>query len=88
MADVKQKESFGTVTIDRFGPELNGAPAAINVFLSFEEALKLHIGLLQVLSRLNSYNRSTKEGRKTAVNLCIFPGKLQLTINEGKLKEQ
>jgi hypothetical protein len=60
---IKRKSSFGTVTVNHFSPPVaDGWPKAINVTLSFEEVLKLHLGLGQVLGRLNEYNRSTTGG--------------------------
>jgi len=86
--EIKTKETFGTIAIDKFSPQPNEAwPTAINVTISFEEALKLHLGLLQILGKLNSYNRATKAGRNSAVNLCIYPaGNGTITINEGRVK--
>lgn len=55
--------------------------------LSFEEALKLHIGLMQILGKLNGYNRNTKDGKASAVNLCIFTDAYRITINEDKVKD-
>jgi hypothetical protein len=44
MATVKRKSTFGSSYIDHFSPALpTGTPKAINVTLSFEEALKLHL---------------------------------------------
>jgi hypothetical protein len=88
-AEIKRKKSFGTVAVDHFSPELgDGLPRAINIHLSFEEALKLHLGLTQILGHLNGYNRSTTAGRRAGVNLCLFPGVGQITINEGRVQEQ
>jgi len=58
--EVRTKKTFGTIAIDH----INEGPKAINVHVTFEEALKLHLGLSQILGRLNSYNRSTRAGRK------------------------
>lgn len=46
--------------VDHFSPPLTDVPKAINVNISFEEALKLHLSLGQALGKLNSYNQSTK----------------------------
>ena len=35
--------------------------------------MRLHLGLGQLLGKLNGYNRATKEGRESAVNLCVYP---------------
>ena len=39
-------------------------PKAINVHISFDEAMRLHLGLSEVLSQLNKYNRATTAGRR------------------------
>ena len=58
---IKKKITLGSARIDRFSPPLpEGTSKAINVHISFEEALKLHLSLGQALAQLNSYNRSTK----------------------------
>ena len=84
-APIKRKKSFGSVAVDHFSPQPAAeSPAAVNIHLSFEEALKLHLGLGQLLGHLNGYNRSTKAGRRSAVNLCVYPKKGRITINEGR----
>lgn len=84
---IKKKTSFGTAAVNHFSPTpKDGWPKAINVHLSFEDALKLHLGLGQILQHINTYNRSTRAGRNAAVNLCIYTDVKQVTINEGKLK--
>lgn len=87
-AEIKKKASFGTVSIDHFSPPLGeGVPTAVNITISFEEALKLHVGLIEILGKLNTYNRATTAGRRSAVNLCLFPSKNRITINEGRVSE-
>lgn len=87
-AEIKRKKTYGTITVDHFSPALgDGLPRAVNIHLSFEEALKLHLGLTQILGHLNGYNRSTKAGRRAGVNLCLFPGVKHITINEGRVRE-
>jgi hypothetical protein len=57
----------------------------MNVVISFEEALKLHLSIGQALAKLNSYNRSTTAGRLSAVNICIYPHDNYITVNESQL---
>lgn len=84
---IKTKRSFGSVTVDHFSPPKESEwPKAINVHIDFEEALKLHLGLGQILGHLNSYNRATTKGRQAAVNLCLYPQASRITINEGKVR--
>jgi hypothetical protein len=88
-SEVKRKISFGSVTVDHVSPELGtDAPKAFNIHLSFEEALKLHLGLGQVLAHLNGYNRSTKAGRRSGANLCLYTQKLRITINERRVRKK
>ncbi|MDO8355520.1 MAG: hypothetical protein Q7U76_03925 [Nitrospirota bacterium] len=83
---IKEKKSFGTLNVDHFSPALPAdMPIATNVTISFEEALKLSLGLGQLLGRLNSYNRATTKGKKSAVNICLWPGSKRITINEGSI---
>jgi hypothetical protein len=88
-AKIKRKGSFGTITVDHISPPVEEEiPKAINVHVSFEEALKLHLGLGQLLGHLNGYNRKTKAGRRSGVNLCLFFDKHRITINEGLIRAQ
>jgi len=48
--------------------------------------MRLHLGLGQLLGKLNGYNRATKEGRQSAVNLCLYTQGHRITINEGRVK--
>ena len=83
-SEIKRKKTFGTASIDRFSPPIGEVvPPAINIHISFEEALKLHLGLGQLLGHLNGYNRNTKAGKRSAVNLCLFLEKKRVTINQG-----
>lgn len=85
-SEIKTKKSFGTLDVARLSPEPKpGSSRSMNIFLSFEEALKLHFGLGQALAKLNSYNRSTTAGKRAAVNLCVFTDIKRLTINEDVL---
>jgi hypothetical protein len=85
--DIPTKKSFGSVRVHRFSPPKEDEwPKAINVHISFEEALRLHLGLGEILGKLNGYNRNTKAGRDSAVNLCLYPQAKRITINEGTVK--
>ena len=64
---------------------LNGSTAMLNVAVPFEEALKLSLALEECIRRLNSYNRATRAGKRSAVNVAIHLNKGRITINETKL---
>lgn len=57
----------------------------LNLRISFEDALKLHLAIGECVRKLNSYKRSTSEGKRTALNLAIHLGKNRITVNEGRL---
>jgi hypothetical protein len=84
--EIRTKKSFGSFRIARYSPKLpEGLPKALNVHISFEEAMRLHLGIGQALAKLNGYDRSTRAGRRSALNLCIFLQKQRITINEGEV---
>ncbi len=81
-----KKQSFGGVQVARVRPEpTEQVPKATHVILSFEEALKLRLSLEQVLLKLNTYNRALREGRRAAVDICIYPRRRRMVVFEGKL---
>lgn len=84
---IRTKKSFGTATVDHYSPPLSDQlPKSLNMHISFEEAMRLHLGLGQALAKLNSYDRSTAAGKRSAVNLCLHVEKQRITINEGSVK--
>lgn len=85
---IKTNKSFGTATVDHFSPPRQESwPRAINIHLSFEEALRLHLGLQHALPELNKVNRATTVGRRTAVNLCVHTEARRVTINAGRIRD-
>jgi len=83
----KRKSSYGGCTINRFSPPLKPEwPKAINIVLSFEEAMKLGLSLQHRLLDINGLNRSTKEGRAAAVNLCVYTEHGRITVNADKVR--
>jgi hypothetical protein len=64
-----KKESFGGCTISWCAPPMT--KPSMNVILTFDEALKLHLALGESLSHLNKYDRSKKKESSRGVDLCI-----------------
>ena len=80
--------TFGTCAYDRTSPPrttLSPETKVLNVFLSFEEALKLNLAIDECVRKLNAYKRSTSVGKAAAVNLTIHLDKDRITVNEGKV---
>ena len=86
MPEPKKKTfSFGTCTFAKTSPTrqtLSPNTRILNVALSFEDGLKLSLAIDECLRKLNSYNRSTTEGRKTGMNLAIHLEQKRITVNE------
>ena len=88
MPEIPLKKTFGGAYAEMIRPQPSPTvPTALNIHLAFDEALKLHFALGQALARIGGYNRSTSAGKRAAVNLCLYPHKRRITINEGKLKK-
>ena len=84
---IRRKSTFGSANVDHFIPPIpEDWPKALNVNLSFEDALKLHLSLGQLLGHLNGYDRSTKDGKRSGVNLCVYTHKGRIAVVEGKTK--
>ena len=85
----RQKQSYGGCTVNHFSPAVADTwPKAINIVMSFEEALKLQLALQDRLLTINRLNRSTKEGKAAAVNLCVYPRANRVTVNADKLRSK
>jgi hypothetical protein len=84
--EIKTKQTFGSADIDRVSPEVSNA--ALNVVVSFEDALKLHLSLGQALAKLNTYNRATTSGKRSAINICVYPQKKRITVVEAQLSKK
>lgn len=84
----KKTFTFGTCNFGRVSPpaeKLTGSTKALNVFVSFEDALKLHLAVSEALRELNSYNRATTAGKKAAMTLTLYLDKRRITVNQGNL---
>ena len=58
---------------------------AVNVRISFEEALKLNLAIDEAIRQLNAYNRASQAGKRQALNLCLFFDKSRITVTEATL---
>ena len=79
--------SFGGCDFNRISPKtdaLSPATQVLNIEVDFEEALKLHLAIGECVRKLNTYKRSTKAGKRTALNLAIHLSKGRITINETR----
>ena len=84
----KKKFSRGGCTITKISPKkesISSQTPSLNIYITFEEALKLNLALQDRLLELNRYNRRIKEGAKTCVNLTLHFDINRLIVNKGNL---
>jgi len=82
------KQSLGSCRFEQISPQreaLEPTTRVLNVLISFEDALKLHVAIQNCVLRLNGYDRSTVDGRRAAMNLAVFLDQKAITITEGNL---
>jgi hypothetical protein len=85
-SEIRTKKTFGTCNSSCIRPAPGaGVPKAMNIIIPFEEALKLHLAIGQALAKLNGYNRSTTAGKRSAMNICLYPHANYITVNEAQL---
>lgn len=85
----KKTTSFGGATVAYFSPsqaEDNPPLKVANVHLSFEEALKLHLSLGQLLGKLNSYPRAFKSAKQAGAVLRIYFDIHRVVVAEQTLR--
>jgi len=80
--------SFGACEVAGYSPKRENwklNTKVINIKVGFEEALKLNLALDECIRKLNKYKRSTKAGKRSAVNLILHLDLDRLAVAEGKL---
>lgn len=85
----KKRKSFGSAAIAAFAPVgMDGPlPQALNVQLSFEDAMKLHLSLGLLLAKLNGHARPAPGAkRKAAALLRLNLDKRRIAVYERPLK--
>ncbi len=86
--EIRTKNSFGSCEYVRASPAADkfvGSGKAVNIQLTFEDALKLNLAIQEAVRKLNSYNRSTQDGKRQGMNLCVYFDKPRLTVTEVAL---
>jgi hypothetical protein len=81
--------TFGTCEYERTSParaELSNQTSVLNIIIPFEQALKLNLAVDECVRKLNRYKKSTKTGKRAALNLTIHFNLSRLAVNEGRLK--
>jgi len=80
--------SFGSCAIAKYSPQKSKISAnskTINITVGFEEALKINLALDECIRKLNKYKRTTKKGKKAAVNIIIHFNEDRIAIAEDTI---
>jgi hypothetical protein len=82
---IEKEFSFGSCEFSRLSPEkILPSTKKLNVIIGFEEGLKLNLAIEESLRKLNRYKRSTKEGKRAAINLVIHFDVGRISVSEEK----
>jgi hypothetical protein len=78
--------AFGACSYEKTSPQqLAQTTRAVNMVLSFEEALKLNLAIDEGVRKLGRYNRATKTGKRAGLMLIVHFDKKRIRVQEGKL---
>lgn len=81
----RMKKTFGGCTFQGTSPTiatLSPRTQKLSVWMSFEEALKFNLAVQECVSKLNSYHRGTRAGRRMGLNVTVHLQAGRMTINE------
>jgi hypothetical protein len=83
--------SYGSCAFERVNPsreDLSPATQKLNVFISFEEALKLNLAIEERLRAINKLKMSSTAGKRAAVNLVVDLNVKNISIMPGNLMKK
>jgi len=84
----KSVSAFGVVYLDHIEPTIPVADRKpINLAMTVDEGLKLHLALLQALSELNRLDRRSPRSRAQGVTLSLFPDQNRLMVAHGQVND-
>lgn len=88
-SDIPQKkvDYHGQCKYVRTSPDISDKELkAVNVEISFEEALRLSIAIQAAMLNLNRYNRNDKVGRDMGLCLTLYPENRSVVITEYRVR--
>ena len=84
---VKAIDYHGAFGFARLSPDIaTKGIKSVNIEITFEEALKLHLALGSCLHALNRYNRSTSKGRAMGVVLSMKMESSSVAVIEAPVR--
>jgi len=84
----KRAQTYGAVYLDQIAPPIPvTGRKPIEIDITLDEGLKLHLALLQALSELNRLDRRSPRSRARGVRLSLYPDQNRLMVEQGSVKD-
>lgn len=82
----KSEHSYGVIFLDQIKPPIAvEGPKPIEIDMTLDEGLKLHLALLQALSELNRLDRRSPRSRSRGVRFSLYPDQNRLMVEQGSV---
>jgi hypothetical protein len=82
----KRSNSYGVIFLDQIAPPIPAdGRKAIEIDMTMDEALKLHLGLLQALTDLNRLDRRSPRSRARGIRLSLYPDQNRMMVEQGSV---
>lgn len=84
----KKAQSYGMIFLDQIAPPIQvESRKPIEIDMTMDEALKLHLGLLQALTELNRLDRRSLKSRSRGIRLSLFPAQNRMRVEQGSVQD-
>ena len=82
----KNPQSYGVIFLDQIAPPIPvSGPKPIEIDMTLDEGLKLHLALLQALSELNRLDRRSPRSRSRGIRFSLYPDQNRLMVEQGSV---
>lgn len=84
----KKAHSYGVIFLDQIAPSIPvEGRKPIEIDMTMDEALKLHLGLLQALTELNRLDRRSPKSRARGIRLSLYPDQNRMMVEQGSVRD-
>lgn len=84
----KSALSYGVIFLDQIAPPIPAeGRKLIEIDMTMDEALKLHLSLLQALTDLNRLDRRSPKSRARGIRFSLYPEQNRMMVQQGSVKD-
>lgn len=84
----KKSLDYGVIFLDQIAPPIPvTGRKPIEIDMTMDEALKLHLGLLQALTDLNRLDRRSPKSRARGIRFALYPDQRRMMIQQGSVED-